>query len=221
MSFVVIAWSFLFLFFTHQISIHVTAQQCKHVALAHSITSRQHWEHGDITFMYGNTSDYRLIRRLGAGSYAEGYLAMNIPHNYTCAIKIYHQEKMQIRIKREILILQNVCGLKNIIPLYDLIVDNSEEKHPSLVFEYVHGDKFEDIVYGGMKSIEDIRFYAREVLTGLYYLHQHGVIHRDIKPNNVMFDMKQRVVRIIDLSLARFHIPGKPPLSRNSSTRFC
>ena len=56
----------------------------------------------------------------------------------------------------------------------------------------------------------DIRFYTYEILKGLDFCHSMGVVHRDIKPHNVMIDHDQRQLRIIDWGLAEFFIPEKP-----------
>uniref|UniRef100_A0A0A9XX56 non-specific serine/threonine protein kinase n=1 Tax=Lygus hesperus TaxID=30085 RepID=A0A0A9XX56_LYGHE len=53
----------------------------------------------------------------------------------------------------------------------------------------------------------DIRYYCYELLRGLNYAHSKGIMHRDIKPQNVMIDHQQRKLRIIDWGLAEFYHP--------------
>lgn len=55
----------------------------------------------------------------------------------------------------------------------------------------------------------DIRYYIYEILLGLDYCHSLGIMHRDIKPHNVMIDHEQRQLRIIDWGLAEYYIPNK------------
>ena len=55
----------------------------------------------------------------------------------------------------------------------------------------------------------DIRYYIYEILRGLDYCHSLGIMHRDIKPHNIMIDHEQRQLRIIDWGLAEYYIPDK------------
>ena len=157
-------------------------------------------------FITSKNHDYQLVKRLGAGAFAEGYLAHNIPGDFPCVIKIYHREKDRSRVLREILILQNLCGGPNIMKIYDVLKEKMETQ-PAIVFEYVNGTSFDVL----MKKVEedDVRYYMKELLLAIAYTHKNGVIHRDIKPSNVMFDTAKRQVRLIDFSLARFYNEGK------------
>ena len=55
----------------------------------------------------------------------------------------------------------------------------------------------------------DIRFYIFELLKALDYCHSQGIMHRDVKPHNVMIDHQKRQLRLIDWGLAEFYMPGK------------
>ena len=56
----------------------------------------------------------------------------------------------------------------------------------------------------------DLRLYIFEILRGLDYSHSMGIMHRDIKPHNIMIDQNTKEVRIIDWGLAEYYIPEKP-----------
>lgn len=86
------------------------------------------------------------------------------------------------KIKREIKILQNMCGGTNIIQLLDVVRD-PQSKTPSLIFEHVNNTDFK-ILYPTLSDF-DIRFYIFELLKALDYSHSNGVMHRDVKPHNV------------------------------------
>ena len=60
----------------------------------------------------------------------------------------------------------------------------------------------------------------REVLKGLDYSHSKGIIHRDVKPHNIMINMQKREVKIIDWGLAEFYFPGKEYNVRVASRYF-
>jgi len=115
-------------------------------------------------------------------------------------IKILKPVKKK-KIKRELKILQNVCSGPNIVKLLDYVRD-SQSKTPSLIFEYVNNIDFKQL-YPTFTDY-DVRFYIREVLKGLDFCHSHGIMHRDVKPHNVMINHSQRQLRLIDWGLAEF-----------------
>jgi len=106
------------------------------------------------------------------------------------------------KIKREIKILQNLCGGTNIIKLLDVVRD-PQTKTPSLIFEYVNNVDFK-VLYPTLQDM-DVRYYMMELLKALDYAHSNGIMHRDVKPHNVMIDHKTRTLRLIDWGLAEFY----------------
>jgi len=102
-------------------------------------------------------------------------------------------------------ILQNLCGGPNIINLLDVVRD-PVSKTPSLVFEYIDNVDFK-VLYPTLTDF-DLRYYMFELLKALDYCHSQGIMHRDVKPHNVMIDHKQKKLRLIDWGLAEFYHPG-------------
>jgi casein kinase II subunit alpha len=66
----------------------------------------------------------------------------------------------------------------------------------------------------------DIRYYIYEVLKALDFCHSNGIMHRDVKPHNVMIDHEQRKLRLIDWGLAEFYHPGREYNVRVASRYF-
>lgn len=64
---------------------------------------------------------------------------------------------------------------------------------------------------------DDVQYYIYEILKGLDYCHSMGIMHRDIKPQNVMIDHKQKKLRIIDWGLGEFYLPEQDYNVRVSS----
>ena len=87
-----------------------------------------------------NQDDYEVIRKIGRGKYSEVFEGINVRTNKMCVIKILKPVKKK-KIKREIKILQNLCGGPNIIQLLDMVRDPASET-PSLIFEHVENVDF-------------------------------------------------------------------------------
>ena len=75
------------------------------------------------------------------------------------------------------------------------------------VFEYVNNVDFK-VLYPTLSDY-DIRYYIFELLKALDYSHSQGIMHRDVKPHNVMIDHQKRELRLIDWGLAEFYHPGR------------
>lgn len=141
---------------------------------------------------------------------------VNTINNERCIIKILKPVKKK-KIKREVKILQNLCGGPNTIKLMDIVRD-PQSKTPSLIFEYVNNQDFK-VLYPRLTDY-DIRYYIFELLRALEYCHSQGIMHRDVKPHNVMIDHEQRKLRLIDWGLAEFYHPGKEYNVRVASRYF-
>jgi casein kinase II subunit alpha len=131
-------------------------------------------------------------------------------------IKILKPVK-KIKVRREIKILETLQGGPFIINLHNKVADPST-KTPSLVFEYVENTDFRSLWPD--LTLKDIQTYILQVLIGLDYAHSHGIVHRDIKPGNVLINHKQKVVRIADWGLADFYFSGKKFNCRVASRYF-
>mgnify|MGYP003689113103 CR=1 FL=1 len=128
--------------------------------------------------------DYEIVRKVGRGKYSEVFEGVCVRDNSRCVIKILKPVKKK-KIKREIKILQNLKGGTNIIRLLDVVRD-PQSKTPSLIFEYVNNTDFK-LLYPSLKEY-DVRYYIFELLKALDFCHSNGIMHRDVKPHNVMID---------------------------------
>jgi casein kinase II subunit alpha len=148
---------------------------------------------------------YEVIKKIGRGKYSEVFSGINTVNSEKCVIKVLKPVKRK-KIKREIKILQNLTGGTNIIQLLDVVRD-PQSKTPALIFEYVNNTDFK-YLYPTLTDY-DIRYYMNEILKALDFSHSNGIMHRDVKPHNVMIDHEKRQLRLIDWGLAEFYHPGR------------
>jgi casein kinase II subunit alpha len=74
-----------------------------------------------------------------------------------------------------------------------------------LIFEYIDNRDFKTLF--PTLSDKDVRFYVLELIRALDFCHSRGIMHRDVKPHNVMIDHTRRQLRLIDWGLAEFYHP--------------
>jgi|TARA_B110000003_G_C16574168_1_gene505492 casein kinase II subunit alpha len=178
---------------------------------------KEYWDYENLQVSWGEQDDYEVVRKVGRGKYSEvfeGVRAQAVEQK--CIIKILKPVKKK-KIKREIKILQNLAGGINIISLLD-VVREPQSKTPSLVFEYVNNTDFK-VLYPNLTDY-DIRFYLMELLKALDFSHSQGIMHRDVKPHNIMIDHEKRQLRLIDWGLAEFYHAGKEYNVRVASRYF-
>ncbi|CAJ1410788.1 unnamed protein product [Effrenium voratum] len=165
---------------------------------------REYWDYENLSVNWGCQDDYEVLRKVGRGKYSEVFEGIHMASQEKCVIKIL-KPVMKKKIKREIRILQNLYGGPNIVKLLDVVRD-PQSKTPSLIFEYINNTDFKQL-YPTLTD-HDIRYYIFEILRALDYCHSQGIMHRDVKPHNVMIDHENRQLRLIDWGLAEFYHPG-------------
>ncbi|MED6134415.1 Casein kinase II subunit alpha [Stylosanthes scabra] len=177
---------------------------------------KEYWDYESLNVQWGDQDEYEVVRKVGRGKYSEVFEGINVNSNERCIIKRLKPVKKK-KIKREIKILQNLCGGPNIVKLLDIVRDQ-HSKTSSLIFEYVNSTDFK-VLYPTLADY-DIRYYMYELLKALDYGHSQGIMHRDVKPHNVMIDHELRKLHLIDWGLAEFYHPGKEYNVRVASRYF-
>mgnify|MGYP000402693312 CR=1 FL=1 len=154
-----------------------------------------------------NAEDFTITQRLGSGSYGEAYLGHNVTSMEPFVFKLYRFGKLKRKkMLREIFVTQSICGHPNIIKLHH-VIKQTLTNYPILVFEYARDTYYRDL-YPKL-TVEDVRYYMYEILSGLAFAHERGVMHKDLKPANIMIDHEDRTVKIIDWGLSQHYVKGK------------
>jgi casein kinase II subunit alpha len=165
---------------------------------------QSYWDYENVNIKWNSQENYEIIKKLGRGKYSEVFLGIDLTKGDKCVIKVLKPVKRK-KIKREISILKNLVTGPNVIGLLD-IVREPQLKTPALIFENVNNLDFRTL-YPTFTDY-DIRFYMYELLKALDYSHSMGIMHRDVKPHNVMIDHDKKVLRLIDWGLAEYYHPG-------------
>lgn len=176
----------------------------------------EYYDYENLKITWSGQEDYEVVQKIGRGKYSEVFKGFNSRTNQPCVIKILKPVRKK-KIKREIKILQNLCGGPNIIKLLDVVRD-PHSKTPSLIFEWVNNIDFRRL-YPTFVD-QDVRYYTYQLLIALDYCHSNGMFHRDVKPHNVMIDHTKRELRLIDWGLAEFYHPGQEYNVRVASRYF-
>ena len=147
---------------------------------------------------------YRIIRKLGAGGMADVYLAEDQELGRNVAIKILNDrhaadDSFIERFRRE---AKNAAGLShpNIVSIYDR---GEAEGTYYIAMEYLEGRSLKELIVSrGPAPIKVSIDYARQILAALAAAHRRGIVHRDIKPHNVLVNPEGRL-KVTDFGSAR------------------
>jgi eukaryotic-like serine/threonine-protein kinase len=147
---------------------------------------------------------YRVLRKLGTGGMANVYLAEDEELGRRVAIKVLDErhasdEQFVERFRRE---AKSAAALShpNIVSIYD----RGEARGAYYIaMEYLEGRTLKELIARhGPLSIRTAVGYARQILAALRFAHRHGLVHRDIKPHNVLVDVDGRL-KVADFGIAR------------------
>ena len=145
---------------------------------------------------------YRIERELGRGGMATVYLAQDIRHDRKVAVKVLRPELAAvIGAERFLSEIKTTASLQhpNILALFD---SGSADGFLYYVMPYVEGETLRDRLHRERQlSVTDSIGVASQVAAALAYAHERGIVHRDIKPDNIMFSSGQAVVT--DFGIAR------------------
>ncbi len=147
---------------------------------------------------------YRLEAKIGSGGMGTVWRATDVLLDRTVAVKLLHEglgsdAAFAERFRRE---ARSAASLAhpNVVAVYD----TGEAVVPFIVMEYVNGESLHQMLQRrGPLPVEDTARIARSVLAALAHAHARGLIHRDMKPANVLFDAATGQAKVVDFGIAK------------------
>ena len=132
---------------------------------------------------------YEIKSELGRGGMATVYRAYDPSFERDVAVKVLpreflHDPQFAERFKREI---KTIAALEHpaIVPVHDV---GEEDGVPFFVMRYMSGGSLKDQIERGKFSVSDSARIIERLASALAYAHRKGVVHRDLKPDNILFD---------------------------------
>jgi eukaryotic-like serine/threonine-protein kinase len=152
---------------------------------------------------------YEVEDLVGTGGMSSVYRARDTVLERLVALKILHQHFMSDpeyveRFRRE---ARAIARLNH--PNIVTVIDRGElDNHQFIVFEHVPGENLKDFVRRrGPLPVHDALTLTTQIARGLAFAHEHGVVHRDVKPQNVLLD-ESGIAKVTDFGIARSIEPG-------------
>lgn len=166
----------------------------------------------DDQFELTNVGAYKIIAPIGKGGMGTVYKAIDPVRDVTIAIKVLAQEydldkrrRRRDYLGREVLI---AAGLNHptIVKMHKEIVVQEDIRgnlRRCLLMEYIDGYNLKYFIDNRVMSLKEMIQICIQLCEGLDFLHQNGVVHRDVKPANFLFSKDGKQVKIVDFGLSK------------------
>merc|ERR1719392_140525 len=187
--------------------------------------SQKYTDYQSYSIIWRKPDDYRLLMHIGRGKYSEVFMckkralitATNVQASEELRVVKILKPIRYVKLLREVKILNDLSGHRNIVKLLD-VVRNEETNIYSYIFEYVETDNPRKLY--PQFNLFDIQHYLYQILLGVDFIHSRGIMHRDLKPINILYNIKTRDLKIIDFGLAEYYIEDKEYVVRVATKHF-
>jgi serine/threonine-protein kinase len=165
---------------------------------------------------------YELGRQIGVGGMGIVFEAIDKGLQRKVAIKILRDELKRTPADRQRFLdeARTVAALHhpNVVDIHSIVEDLSGVY---LIFEYIDGRDLHSVLSERSRlSVAETKAILKQVCSGLDYAHHHGVVHRDLKPGNIMVT-EQGLVKVMDFGISRHALDAVGPLSPAERATAC
>lgn len=159
---------------------------------------------------------YKIVSLLGSGGFAVVYLARDTWIDKDVAIKVPHKQNLNFT---ELLREPRLLASLNHPNIVAITTTDKQENVFFIVMEYVEGETLDEIIgRTGALDVPRALGYTRQIALAVEHAHQHGVVHRDLRPSNVLVS-PAGVLKVADFGTSRFleiaahgvTVTGSPP----------
>src|SRR5262245_58973923 len=158
----------------------------------------------------GEVSHYSIRGRLGAGGMGEVYLAYDNNLNRAVALKVLSPEMAQDKVALARFLQEaraaSVLHHANVAHIYEI---GAEGPTHFIVMEHIEGQTLESTIGGKPMDVTSLMNIALQTADALEEAHRHGIIHRDIKPHNIMITSRGHA-KVLDFGLAAITTQANP-----------
>lgn len=159
---------------------------------------------------------YQILKQLGAGGMGQVFLALDTQLDREVALKVPRIGRGNTAVERFNREARSMASLRhpNICPVYDVGQHNGIH---FLTMACIQGDTLSDVIKDQQRAREvDARKLVRALAVALAEAHRAGVIHRDLKPGNIMIDERGEPI-VMDFGLARLERDAEPHITQDGS----
>ncbi|MET0270320.1 MAG: protein kinase [Sphingomonas sp.] len=147
---------------------------------------------------------YRILEQIGEGAMADVYRAYDPHIDRALVVKVLKAEYRQdreysIRFLREAR-AAGALSHPGIVTIFDV---GEIDGYPFIVMEYLDGEPLSEVMKAGALAASDVIAIGIQLSAALGYAHAQGVVHRDVKPSNVIVSPDRKTVKLLDFGIAR------------------